>query len=98
MLRLPRTITLSAVLTVVAGLLLAACGGQSAAARAGCKTVTTHAATSRTATASGVWPYSNGDLANTRDATGSTISKANVSTLAQAWTFRLTGKAAVGVR
>jgi glucose dehydrogenase len=98
MLRLPRSIPLTAALTVVAGLLLVACGGQSAAASAGCKTVTTHAATGQTATSAGAWTYSNGDLANTRDATGSTISKANVSRLAQAWTFRLTGKAAIGVR
>ncbi|MBV8999808.1 MAG: PQQ-binding-like beta-propeller repeat protein, partial [Solirubrobacterales bacterium] len=44
------------------------------------------------------WPYSNADLANTRDAVDSTISSANVSRLAQAWTFKLTGQAAVGVR
>ncbi len=44
------------------------------------------------------WPYPNADLANTRDATGSTISSADVSRLAQAWTFKLTGKAAAGVR
>jgi len=98
MLRNSRTITLPAALTVAVGLLVAACGGQSAAERAGCKTIAAHAATGQTATPAGVWPYSNGDLANTRDATGSTISKANVSRLAQAWTFKLTGKAAVGVR
>jgi outer membrane protein assembly factor BamB len=90
-------ITLRAALLVVAGLLVAACGGsKSTAASAGCKTISTKAAAS-TAQASGSWPYSNGDLANTRDATGSTISSANVSALAPAWTFKLTGKAAVGV-
>jgi alcohol dehydrogenase (cytochrome c) len=47
--------------------------------------------------ASGSWPYPNGDIANTRDAAGSTISSANVSRLAQAWTFKLTGPAAAGV-
>ncbi|MBV9803850.1 MAG: PQQ-binding-like beta-propeller repeat protein, partial [Solirubrobacterales bacterium] len=47
---------------------------------------------------SGAWLYPNGDLANTRDATGSTISAANVSRLSPAWTFKLSGKAAVGVR
>lgn len=41
--------------------------------------------------ASGTWPYPNGDLANTRNAPDSTISSANVSTLAQAWTFTLPG-------
>ncbi len=46
---------------------------------------------------SGSWPYPNGDLANTRDAAGSTISSANVSRLREAWTFKLTGQAAAGV-
>jgi len=41
----------------------------------------------------GSWPYPNGDLANTRDAAGSTITSANVSRLRQAWTFKLTGAA-----
>jgi alcohol dehydrogenase (cytochrome c) len=87
-----------------AGLLVAACGGNgkatstaTAAASAGCKTVTGNVAAS-TAGGSGSWPYSNADLANTRDATGSTISSANVSRLAPAWTFKLTGKAVAGVR
>jgi len=42
---------------------------------------------------SGSWAYANADLANTRDAVGSTISTTNVSTLKKAWSFRLTGKA-----
>jgi glucose dehydrogenase len=41
----------------------------------------------------GSWPYSNGDLANSRDAVGSTITLANVSTLKQVWSFKLTGDA-----
>ena len=56
------------------------------------------AATAPAPATSGSWPYPNGDLANTRVAAGSTISSANVSRLAQAWTFKLTGKAAAGVR
>jgi alcohol dehydrogenase (cytochrome c) len=44
--------------------------------------------------ASGSWPYPKGDIANTRDALGSTISSANVSELKEAWTFKLKGKAA----
>jgi glucose dehydrogenase len=39
----------------------------------------------------GSWPYSNGDLSNTRDAVGSTITLANVSTLKKAWSFVLKG-------
>src|ERR1700722_2004687 len=46
--------------------------------------------------ASGSWPYSNGDLSNTRNAGGSTITSANVSGLKQAWTFHITGPAAAG--
>ncbi len=85
---------------VAAALLLAACGGSSnkptgalAACGSGAK-----AATAPAASTSESWPYPNGDLANTRDAAGSTISAANISGLAQAWTFKLTGKAAAGVR
>ncbi len=50
-----------------------------------------------TPTRGGSWPYPNGDLANTRDALGSAISLANVSTLKKAWTFKLTGKATKSV-
>lgn len=46
---------------------------------------------------SGSWPYPNGDLANTRDATGAVISSANVSDLKEAWSFHLTGKGATSV-
>src|SRR6516165_5007858 len=49
------------------------------------------------ATPSGSWPYPNGDLANTRDAAGSAISSANVASLREAWSFKLTGQAAAGV-
>ena len=46
---------------------------------------------------SGSWPYPNGNLSNTRNAVGSTISLANVSTLKKAWSFRLSGKATKSV-
>jgi outer membrane protein assembly factor BamB len=46
---------------------------------------------------SGSWADPNGNLANTRDATGSQISSANVASLKEAWTFKLTGTAANGV-
>ena len=61
-----------------------------------CRTVSTNGAAS-TARASGSWPYSNADLANTRDAPDSAISSKNVSTLRETWTFRLSGIAAAGV-
>jgi alcohol dehydrogenase (cytochrome c) len=47
--------------------------------------------------ATGSWPYSNGDLANSRDSVGSTITLANVATLKKAWSFTLTGNAANNV-
>ncbi len=46
---------------------------------------------------SGTWAEPNGDLANTRDATGSTISSSNVASLHEAWSFKLSGPAALGV-
>jgi len=45
----------------------------------------------------GSWAYPNGDLSNTRDAAGSSISSANVSQLREAWSFKLAGTAAQGV-
>ena len=42
------------------------------------------------------WPYSNGDLSNTRDALTSTITVANVSKLKKLWSFTLTGNATPG--
>src|SRR5580658_9349554 len=73
---------------VTASLVTAACSSTPA-------TVTNAAAPKPLA--SGSWPYSNGDLSNTRDAAGSTITSANVSGLKQAWTFHITGTAASGV-
>jgi outer membrane protein assembly factor BamB len=43
------------------------------------------------------WPYSNGDLSNTRDAVTSTITLSNVSKLKKLWSFDLTGKATSNV-
>jgi alcohol dehydrogenase (cytochrome c) len=84
-------------LLAVCSLLIAACGGsKTAAASPACKTATVNVAAS-TAGTSGSWPFSNADLANTRDAQDSTISSANVSRLEQAWTFKLSGTAAAGV-
>jgi alcohol dehydrogenase (cytochrome c) len=46
----------------------------------------------------GTWADPNGDLDNTRNAAGSRISSSNVASLKEAWTFKLTGTAAKGVR
>jgi alcohol dehydrogenase (cytochrome c) len=54
-------------------------------------------AVSATPTKVGSWPYPNGDLSNTRDAVGSTITRANVSTLKKAWSFDLSGTATKNV-
>jgi alcohol dehydrogenase (cytochrome c) len=90
----------SVVLLLAGGLLVAACGASTSSD--GCAlhsaVATSNAASSTTVAGSGSWPYSNADLANTRVAPASTISSANVSSLQQAWTFKLTGKAAAGVR
>ncbi|HTU87304.1 MAG TPA: PQQ-binding-like beta-propeller repeat protein [Solirubrobacteraceae bacterium] len=92
-------LAVSAAVFAAAGLLVGACGGKgTASASAGCTTIAAKVAAPGGSATSGSWPYSNVDLANTRDATGSKVSSANVSKLAQAWTFKLTGKAAAGVR
>lgn len=82
----------------VAGGLL--CMVSAVALAAGCSSAPPAPVTSTFAGAAkpaGSWPYPNGDLANTRDATGSRITAANVGTLREAWTFKLTGTAARGV-
>jgi outer membrane protein assembly factor BamB len=82
----------------VAGGLL--CVGSAAGLVAGCSSAPPAPVTSTFAGAarpSGSWAYPNGNLANTRDAAGSQISSANVASLREAWTFKLTGTAATGV-
>src|SRR5271155_3242319 len=54
---------------------------------------TSDSAGSGAPTQSPSWPYPNGDLANTRVASDSTISSKNVASLKVAWSFKLTGKA-----
>jgi alcohol dehydrogenase (cytochrome c) len=82
--------SLGVTVLVAVGVLVAACSSASTPTGS---TVTYPKAP----TPAGSWPYPNGDLANTRDAAGSTISSANVSQLREAWSFKLTGKAAAGV-
>lgn len=69
-------------LLVAVSLLLAACSSTSTPAG----TTVTNPKAARPA---GSWPYPNGDLVNSRDAAGATISSANVASLQQAWTFKL---------
>ena len=99
----PRRFTLGLALLCALGSLVAGCGGSGTATPStACKTLTTAAASSGPETASpnseGAWLDSNGNLANTRVAIGSNIASANVSKLTQAWSFKLGGKAAIGVR
>ncbi|MGH8981492.1 MAG: PQQ-binding-like beta-propeller repeat protein [Acidimicrobiales bacterium] len=60
-------------------------------------TVSTAPTASTAPTSQAAWPYPNGDLANTRDALGSTITSQNVGTLREAWSFKLSGKGATTV-
>jgi alcohol dehydrogenase (cytochrome c) len=70
--------------------LVTACSGSSSPAPA---STAFHGA----AAPSGSWPDPDGDIANTRVAPDSVISAANVSSLREAWTFKLAGTAAAGV-
>ena len=71
-------------LSVAVGVLAAACSSAS--------TPTGNTVTNpKAATPAGSWPYPDGDLANTRVAPDSVISAANVSSLQEAWAFKLTG-------
>ena len=98
-------IGLVAAVLIAFGVLVTACGSttRSGATKplSACTLITPAATTSAGASATGgaspSWPYANGNVANTRDATGSTISAANVSRLKRAWTFKLTGTAAKGL-
>ena len=91
-------VRLRVAVAIAAALLLAACGGSSNKPTGPLAACGSEAkAATAPAPATGSWAYPNGDLANTRVAAGSTISSSNVSRLAQAWTFKLTGEAAAGV-
>jgi outer membrane protein assembly factor BamB len=72
------------------GIIVAGCGSSAQPAP-------TSSAFAGAAAAAGSWAYPNGDLANTRDAAGSRISSANVASLKETWTFKLSGTAATGV-
>src|SRR5271156_3751931 len=69
--------------------------GASVAVLVASLTVTVASSSATTTPAS--WAYPNGDLANTRNATTSTIDLANVAHLHEAWSFHLTGKATSSV-
>jgi alcohol dehydrogenase (cytochrome c) len=69
-------------LIVALSLIVAACSS-------GAGSTPTTTTNKKAAVPAGSWLYPNGDLANTRDAAGTTISSANVATLKQAWTFKL---------
>jgi alcohol dehydrogenase (cytochrome c) len=80
-------------LLMAAALLAAGCSsGKPATANSAASSTPAFTPAPGGAAPSGSWPYPNGDLDNTRDAVGSTISAANVSQLQEAWTFPLTGQ------
>ncbi len=87
-----RTVVL-ATLLVATSMVISACGTTAKPASGGKTTTFATAPAAR-----GSWPYPNGDIANARDAAGSSISSVNVSRLREAWTFKLAGKAAAGIR
>jgi alcohol dehydrogenase (cytochrome c) len=85
---------------LVVGVMLASAGAvasQPTAGVAGCPTTIGRAGGAATEGGAGVWPYPNGTLANTRVASRSSISSANVSRLREAWTFQLKGAPPGGV-
>jgi outer membrane protein assembly factor BamB len=77
---------LCASLAVAVSAALAACSSTGGNAGGSRPTTVTNPQAARPA---GSWLYPNGDLANTRDAAGATITAANIASLDQAWTFRL---------
>jgi outer membrane protein assembly factor BamB len=79
-------------LGVVVSALAAGCSGGPAAPTA------TSTGLPGAAAPSGSWPYPNGDISNARIAPDSVISSADVSSLREAWSFRLTGPPAAGVK
>jgi alcohol dehydrogenase (cytochrome c) len=90
-------------MVIAISVLVAACGGSGRAGHS--ETASAHPCTvvkgtsaSRGTVVGGSWPEPNGDLANTRVATSSTISTANVSGLTQKWSFKLSGAAARSVQ
>ena len=81
------------VASLTGGIIAAGCSSSASSAKTAATTVTFPGA----AAPAGSWTYPNGDLANTRDATGSEISAANVASLKEAWTFKLAGAESTGV-
>jgi len=81
-------------LILAVGVVLAGCTSTSTSTASG-STASGSTASGSTATnpkaakPAGSWLYPNGDLDNTRDAAGASISSANVAGLQQAWTFKL---------
>jgi outer membrane protein assembly factor BamB len=90
--------TAAALVAAALALSLSGCGAAAhTSSGSGCQTIAGQGSAA-SATAAGSWPFPNGDLANTRDAAGSQISTSNVAKLTQIWSFKLTGKATIGVK
>jgi outer membrane protein assembly factor BamB len=92
--RIRRIRSTSGLLLALVAVLAAACTTSKPATTSATPATTTNP---DAAPPSGSWPYPNADLANTRQAPGSTISSADVAQLQQAWTFRITSKPDGGV-
>jgi outer membrane protein assembly factor BamB len=75
--------------SLAGGIIVAGCSSSGSSAPPATTTITFAGA----AAPAGASAYPNGDLANTRDATGSRISSSNVASLKEAWTFKLPGPA-----
>jgi len=82
--------------SLAGGIAVAGCtsSGSSAPSASSARPASTTITFAGAAAPAGSSAYPNGDLANTRDATGSEISSSNVASLKEAWTFELPGPAA----
>ena len=85
------------VASLAGGMLAAGCSSSASSSARPAQPAPTTVTFAGAAAAAGSWADPNGDLDNTRDAAGSGISSANVASLKEAWTLKLSGTAAAGV-
>ena len=85
------------VASLAGGMLAAGCSSSASSSARPAQPAPTTVTFAGATAAAGSWADPNGDLDNTRDAAGSGISSANVASLKEAWTLKLSGTAAAGV-